>query len=462
MISHKKMTIHQKKIFASICACLLLVVMIGSIFAGILININGIGTKDNPKKIYSTKQLEELKDKGDIYVRLMKNLTFSASLEDFCGVIYGDGHTLQMENNNLNSIFENFSGSIENVKLSYKDLDKTISASTSLLVKTNTGTLKNISLTLSGMVNIDSESAVYLSLLASNNYGNIENCSATVNAQILSNNNSSFFSVFATSNSGKISGCCVLENSTINCANTSLSAIVAQNNSSGEIFSCTNYAEMSLSSDLTNYKPKLSGIVINNNGLIQNCINNSSLSILDASENSSNYAFIGGICVENNYNITHSKNAGNITIQTVDRGVCAGGITACTPVYLLLRPTAQILNCAVNCNINVTKEQDDIECYVGGIAGYFEGRIADSYSLATFTQGYDESKKYIVGMAVGKTELKRDIFGQYYVDLSTSNVLCLSVENVSLPLASPSAAEVSGLDITECSRSEIENSDIYW
>ena len=452
-ISHKKISLHQKKLFATICASVLLIVMLSSGVIGIVININGLGTKDNPKKIYNVNQLVEVKDKSDFYVRLMNDLTFSSSIDDFAGVIYGDGHTISMQENTLKPFFEKFSGTLENVKIACENIEKNLSNSTCLLTQINIGTLKNISLSFSGSVNIESENAIYFSLFANNNNGSMEQCYANINAQIFSNNASSFFSVFTTFNSGSVKYCSVCENSDLSLSNISASTVSIQNNLGGEILDCESSVEMSLSSTLSNSTPALSGIVIKNYGTIQNCINNSSLSLFDTSEDLSGSTYIGGVCVENCNSIVHSKNTGKITAETTNKVIYCGGITAHAQAYLLY--TAQISNCAVKCSIEVSKENDNTSCFCGGIAGYMEGNITNTYSLATFERGYSESEKYIIGSAVGATST----FFQY-VNISALNVLCLSVENVSLPLAYPSS--VTGLDIQERSQSEIENSSIYW
>ena len=285
------------------------------------------------------------------------------------------------------------------------------------------------------------------------------------NAEVNSaNTKDNLVSFIAVDNYGTISSCDVIEGSSIISNNVDVGGIVSQNFANANISSCNNHASLCQNTSSNAWSPNVGGIATLNLGTITNSINYGSLTANHSGEEKTNSGvFIGGISAQNYSVIEHCKNVGNIISTTNVIAIYAGGITGYTAQQNYNSPT--INSCASTGNFDLTKTDNDIFMYCGGISGFMVGIITNCYSTATYSQSYSQDNKNAIGLLVGASRIQ-DI----YISLNISNDHCVLIEQTTKPVAVVfnifnyySYVENLEADITiHSSEQEIEQTDVYW
>ena len=127
-----------------------------------------------------------------------------------------------------------------------------------------------------------------------------------------------------------------------------------------------------------------------------------------------------------------------------------------------------VSKCGFNGNIESNKTNTDTFALCGGIAGFMIGTLIDSYSIATFTNGYDKDNSYMPALVIGGSYYAQSFFGTN-IYLSISNIHTSPTDNVDKPLAiifgnsGPQYIEDLNADIFIHSEiSDVESSNVYW
>jgi hypothetical protein len=278
-------------------------------------------------------------------------------------------------------------------------------------------------------------------------------------------NGNAYVSGIAGVNNGTISACEVLAGSQFEATDVDVCGIVAKNSKDANISSCNNSATIKQNSIKEGWSPNVSGIALNNYGAITNCYNFATLEVTSSYDNESNSAaaYIGGICAINNGRITHCLNKGDLTATTKYVEVYCGGICAYSSSYNdgVDVVSSYIQTSGVDCNINATTEGENTHAFVGGISGFCYGGVESCYSLATFSEAYNESK-YHTGTFVGAV-----YFNGFYVYITSQNNYVLSADNVEYQLGSLVNNGIyggnnlsSGVVVT--GEDQIKNSEVFW
>ncbi len=413
----------------AVCCSLVFV----TIFSAILLTLNfttGLGSPNNPYKIYTTKQLQSALNSDAHYV-----LTKDFELDE--GTLYpevkctidGNGYTLSLLTIPNRALIDTNKGTIKNLNIVYPATTKNISTSLSLLVKNNEGTLANININ-SGDLNLNCSKStlenIYISGVANNNTGVIDNCSAQFVSNITtSGNGECFISGVAGENSGTIKNSTFTGSSSVTANEADISGIVNNNSLNGKVVNCKNHAQLTQVSEVDEWSPTIAGIALTNYGTIDNSINFGELTVTSNNtlENAQGNIFVGGISANNFGTITKCLNKGNINSTSKRLITYAGGIVSYasywvennTPHYPVLN------NCGASGIINVTSEYEKAYAFVGGIGGSFQyGDIIDCFSLSDFTTLADE-EKYFIGLLFGSSYVESDFWGYSYIQVAPTN-----------------------------------------
>ena len=426
--------------------------------------VYGFGTDASPRLINSLKQLISL-DGKELVAKLNTNLIITdETIENFKSTLYGNNKTIELQKGYNGNFISTLTGTIQDINLTYENEQFEITEDFSLLVKTNNGILKNITIDSNILATVNSSENVYISTLAIENNGTITNCTITLNASIQSNtNNDTYLSIISGINNGIISNCKTSETN-ISTRNIDISGIATFNTSS--ITNCINNTILNQTSDLEAWSPNVAGIVLNNSGTIMDCINLADIQVVSTSTNAETSVFAGGICSVNTNTITHCKSNCNIITNSDSAITYAGGIVA----YMSSNSFADTIvsHCGFNGNIESSKTNTDTFVLSGGIAGFMIGTLTDSYSVGTFTNGYDKENSYMSALLIGGSYYTQSFFSTN-IYLNINNVHTLSTINVEKPLAIISGnsgtqyIENLNADIYIHSElSDIESSNVYW
>lgn len=409
-----------------------------------IINANtGLGISSSPFIIYTDAQFyKALNNKGNY--ELNSNLTIDKSINNinFNGKLNGNNYTLYIKNTSSNYLILNNSGIIENLNIVYLDVEKEISSSFSLLAQTNSGEINNVNITCSNLnLNcVKSKSKdIYISGFANTNSGTIDNCKININAEVDSiNDGECYISGFVGINKGKLKNCIFDENSFIKTKEVDSAAFSITNELKGDINNCKNKADITQESNKNKWSPTIAGIVLTNYGNIYNSFNYANLKIISTNdeEEQEGNVFLGGICAMNYSEISKCLSKGELLVESKKIAVYCGGITAYSQNNVKedkILTSPYILDCGVDCNINIITEYEKAYVFAGGITGYLEsGKLFNCYSLATFTTKYDETK-YFFGTGIGLAYY--DVwFINIYFDFIPSNVYLLYQENIAIQI----------------------------
>ena len=469
-ISHKKLSRQTKlTLLISNVSFLFVAVLITAILL-VVSNIYGLGTLHSPKKISNATQFASLSNKG-CYATLLEDIVLedSTTLNNFSGTIFGNDKTITINYDYDDFLINKLSGKIQNVNIVFKnDISKTLSQNLSLLANENNGEIKNINIVVENKINFtfDGEKTYFSGLCITNNKY-IKNCSVQFNAEVNSaNTKDNLVSFIAVDNYGTISSCDVLEGSSIISNNVDVGGIVSQNFANANISSCNNHASLCQNTSSNAWSPNVAGIATLNLGTITNSINYGSLTANHSGEEKTNSGvFIGGISAQNYSVIEHCKNIGDIISSTNVITIYAGGIAGYTAQQNNSNPT--ITSCGSIGNFNLTKIDDTVFMFCGGISGFMVGMITNCYSIATYCQSYSQEKSNMIGLLIGASSGQAFLSVQIYLDISNDH--CLLTEQSTKPVAIVYTnmgyiyVENLDADITiHATKQDVEQTDVYW
>ena len=412
-ISNKKIKISAKKLSKKAKKTIILTnivtfsaAAICGIIVLIMVNVFGLGTAASPRKIYSENQFAKFVSRNCSYISLQNDIELNNPLciEKYEGVIYGNDKTITLSYDYNASMFNDFDGEAYDLNILNKDENITISSDLALFCTNNNGTIKNVKITYSGNLNFSSENdSTFFSGIAVNNYNLIDNCCAMFNANAISNTNKdTFVSAICSINYSTLSNCVVLENSAIETTNTDTAGLCIYNAYGQLISNCKNYADITQNVSSSTWSPAISGVIVNNIGIIENCYNNGKLKINVAAEaTASTYIAIGGICASNYARVYHSKNCGDISATCKNLTTYAGGICGYVNTNGAV-DNPSVDSCISDCELSFTKN-DNVWLYCGGIAGYMRGVVSNCCSASTFTNQFNKEKKVMSALMIGVT-----------------------------------------------------------
>ena len=477
-ISHKKLS-HKQKLTLLISNCsLACLILITSLTLLIIANLYGLGTSFSPRKIFNENDLLKLNGKS-CYATLLNNLTFDNdySLDNFSGTLYGNDKTITINSGYSSYLIQKLNGKVENLNVIYtSNIQKTLNGNYGLFVEENNGEINNIKINCALPIKISNETGIITFCgIATTNNKYIHNCEidfdAEINSSTTADNSASFVTI---SNYGIISNCNVKETAKLKTINVDVGGMCCVNYADAEISSCENNAEISQSTENDGWSPNVAGISVVNFGSISNSINNGKLNCEHSTQTKANSSiFVGGIVAQNFDLINHCKNNSDISVKSKVISIHAGGITSYSAVQN--GSVTKLSGCASITHFDITKEDDTVFAYCGGLAGYMSGssvylvgEILDCYSCCEFEQIYSQEKQNMFALMVGASS-GQAYFGNINIFLQISNIHCLLSEKSDKPLAivytsmGYSYVETLNADITIHSDiTEIEQLDIYW
>ena len=346
------------------------------------------GTEEHPYVIRNGESFENLISET-AYSELDADITISALDKDYTGVLNGNHHTITI-NDFTKPLFENMKGYIKDLTIVINNCTLNAEDHLSPVCVNNDGTLENVSVVINNCtINIinnvtESGNSRYVGLICARNYGNIKSCKVTVNNLTLNgvSNVNGCFGAIAGYNSNIVDGCATLEGNIVS-DTIDLGGIVGENAQTGNVLNCTNNANIKQETTVVTWSPNVAGIVYMNYGLIQNCINNGTISAYQTGETTDNLnVFAAGITCVNNYVINHCKNTGDIVVESKSSIVFMGGICAYSRAEnMFSRP--EIDNCG-SIGKAIIKNNENLDTYCGGIIG-FNGSCIVTYAFTSWT-----------------------------------------------------------------------------
>ena len=331
-IQNKKQSKTQKLLICFVS----LILFVSSLFSGFslaFVGINsGLGTKSSPITISTEEEFVSALESGKKNFVLDSDITINKELnvENFSGVIDGDGHTIELEYDFNDEIITNLSGTIKNIAIIIQDINKEISQNFAILTENNGGNIENVQIYCSELnIESNSEKDVYVSIFSNLNSGSIVNSTANIPSLSVTNKVSTncYYSAFAGVNNGTISNCITgAGDGTFDTVDAG--GIVAINN--GEVSLSTNNMNLLQTSSSNEWNPNTAGVVLTNNNLISKCINNGDVSSVSTAdtviEDTISFVFAGGIVCDNAGTVSHSRNFGDISASGNISYSYAGGI----------------------------------------------------------------------------------------------------------------------------------------
>ena len=409
-----------------------------TIFVSLLLTLNftiGLGTANNPYKIYTEKQFLSAFN-STAYYQLENNLQLdNINIDTFKGKLDGNNKLITMTSIPTNYLIATNKGSIKNLQITYPETTVDTTTSISLLVKENKGTIDNIKITCGDLtINCKKSSAedIYITGIAKNNSGLIDNCSVQFACNIITTGNGEcFVSGIAGENLGTIRNTNFENNCSISSNEADLSGIVITNTKSGKINNCHNLADLHQTSQIDEWSPTVAGIALTNYGTIDHSINKGHLSVTSTNDRTTAQGniFVGGISANNFGSISKCLNKGDITTNSIRLITYAGGIVGYSSYWtekdIAYYPLLD--NCGATGTISVTTENENAFAFTGGIGGSYQyGEIIDCFSITEFINSATEDK-YFFGLLLGSSYL--DVwFNNIY--LSPSNIYLAYSDNV--------------------------------
>ena len=441
----------------SLILCLAFVVLVTCLYSAIGLT-SGLGMSFSVAKIYNENQLASALNGSGCY-QLMRNIeiTNMYSHNVFNGTLIGNNYSIIVKNDKIKNILKTNNGRVLNLNIVYGNIVEDIDSSVGLLTLNNSGNIVGVNISVSSLnVNCTkSNNDIFITSLAVNNSGIIDNCSLAINGNVESKGNGECsLSAFVGINDGVIRNCVVRDGSILSGVEVDIAGIVAINNVDGNIENCSNYATISQASSRDGWSPTVAGIALTNYGEIISSNNIADITAQSNNDgsNASGNIMVGGIASINYGTISDCLSRGELIAQSKKIIVYCGGITAYSTYYTSDSGTSvpAIEDCGVEGNINVSNEYEEGFVFAGGISGYLYGNVSKSYSLSTFTNGFDEKKSFI-GLFVGGVYLQYGIFGGGTICVNASGNDVLFADNVSYQLGaliSGSTIAKVGYDLT--------------
>ena len=448
-------------IIVSTFVCCVLIVL-SSLFL-YFTNLVPNGTQDHPYVIRSGESFANLVDET-AYVDLDADITVDALDKDYTGNFNGNNHTITI-NNFSEPLFNNMKGYIHDLTIVMNNCTLNAEDHLAPVCIDNDGTLENVSVVINSctinIVNNVTESGTsrYVGLICARNYGNIKSCKVTVNNLALNGvgNVNTCFGAIAGYNNYVVDGCSTLEGN-ITSDTIDMGGIVGENTQTGSVLNCTNDANIKQETSLLTWSPNVAGIVYMNDGLIQNCINNGTISAYQTGETTDTLnVFAAGIACVNNYVIMHCKNTGDIVVESKSSIVFMGGICGYSRAQNMYnRP--QIESCG-SIGKAIIKNNESLNTYCGGIIG-FNGSSIVTYAFTSWTLETDMDTTNIYSGGICGLINGMNSQGNYYV--KTDGIIAIAAlvnafDNI-VRLENDDGTYITSVDSFE----ELRKTEAYW
>ena len=424
-VGFKPLTSVQKKNYkwGMALSLVCVVLFISSLF---MFNIfTGLATANSPFKIYSQAHLYSALNSSGNYV-LASNIELNNFKGNsiFSGTLDGAGYKISVKSLSDNQLLQDNKGTLKNLNITYPAIQKNITTSFSLLSQTNSGVVSNVNVAAENItLNTTTlvKEVLNVSAVANKNTGTIENCVIDLNAEVNANGGGeTFVAGVCADNAGTINNCKLSGN--VGASEADVAGICVNNQINSTIDGCINSATLMQTSEHNEWNPSLSGVALNNWGSVKNCGNTANLSVVsnNASLNAQGTAFLGGIVAYNYSEINHCKNTGNLSVSTKNIVAYCAGIFAHSTYWVTednktIMP--EILNCGVECEIEVVTNHEYAFAFSGGLGGFLYGKLNNCFSAVNFKTDYNK-EKYYVGTALGSS----------YYDF-WSDYICLEAQN---------------------------------
>ena len=432
-ISRKKLS-GKRKLYALTAIILACVMMALSGGAWGIVRFFGEGSAKNPFKISSERQLIEAFEREEKHFVLAKDITLTSSWrpKEFEGSLDGNGHTVYAKGKMKEGFLSKLTGSVSNINFDFGKIKADIADNTAFVVKSNFGTIKNISVEVSAeLAETNEEQSVYVSCLAHENNGEINGCK--ISAQITMTGNGAsdtFLCGVAAINNGSVIDCSTAQGSVFSADTVDLAGIAAQNSNTGTVSRCVNNAEIFQTSSNSNWLPNSAGVVLTNSGEINNCVNNGKVTSVSTATENLLEAYAGGIACVNNNKIRKSKNTGDITAKAEVFHVYAGGVAAVADSYSSIENSCSYGKITVA----LADKDNNIFLFAGGIAGRGYGAIKDCFTACQFeTDNPQAQYKAFAGGITGVAYYYSTVSqNNYYTVKSASiyGIACILLDNV--------------------------------
>lgn len=385
----------------------------------------GDGSADAPILVSNAEQfLFAAGDTQKRYFRLTEDIVIDASAYDGLNVLSDidcDGHTVKVLSDG-SPLFEDISGKLRNGIFDFGEINIEYSTDSALLTRTVTGAAERITLKANGsLTDTSGNETVYFGCLAVENSGSVNYVTAELGLKVTGASaggesaGDSFFAGIVAVNSGSVAYCSVTENSVVKLDTADGAGIVAENKANGRVLDSTNAAAISQTSSYAMWSPNSSGVVLNNYGTVNNCVNSGDVTVsseatkeaveeeMDKLGVTGNIAvYAGGVVCTNYGTLRHSKNTGDVSASSLYSYIYAGGVAAANTAHS--GGSASIDNCASLGTLSMSCAEADnigegdtltVFLFGGGIAGYFatyesySATATNSYSTMSFTHsGY--------------------------------------------------------------------------
>ena len=367
---------------------------------------------DTPEKTIEVSSFEQIDFESDNSYLLTDDLTLSytESIIDTKCEIDGNEKKITVANFDGTTLFETFSGKIENVTFDFSNVDFTINKAKGLFCNVNEGTISNVKFLINGKIKtvVPTETSDvpvanddvlfnYYSLLYKNytsfavvsfiNNGLIDGCSVE-NTLALSGETSanSSYAGFSMINNATINACAI--SGTINSNTVDLSGIVNYNRYL--VKGCVNQCKLSQSGSGESWSPIVAGIAQTNysvsifvNAQISDCTNNATLEATSSTDTLTEIK-ISGILFENlGGSVINCNNLGSISANGKVSNAIVAGIAVRNDYSITF---GQIDSCVNNAKIEVSVAKGTI--MVSAISAYNQS--------STITKCTNDSKGDIV------------------------------------------------------------------
>lgn len=376
----------------------------------------GRGSSEKPYKVYTERQLTTAMKSSKSYI-LAKDITLESTWQriDFSGALNGNGHSIYVGDKINNGMINELSGSLLNIKFVFSDLDIAFTKKKGFITQINNGVIDDVHIDVKGNFTEDNEEEnIYVSFLAYENNGEIK--SSSINGDITFIGNGSkdvYFSGIASINKGTITDCFTTEKSKFITDTVDVAGLVTENGEEGIVKGCVNNAEIKQQSASNSWLPNASGVVLINNGEINECLNNGNITGISTAEESKLDVYVGGIVCVNLNSVIKCKNNANIIANTENYNIYAGGIVSLNNInYATVNNSCSYGEISIFSHIT-----ENVFLFAGGIAGRSTGRVVNSYSASKVTTTNEDNENAYLGGIFGTFDYNT-AFSQnnYYVE----------------------------------------------
>ena len=329
-------------VISSISSVALCVAIVALVLALILPTLVGGDSQTDPFLVKGNNQAESLFAHDAIkFSSLQTDATVKGNYGNFSGEIEGNGKTVVVDGNYL---FTEFSGVIKNITLVFTK-DQSIKENSALFAKTNTGELDNVTIKFvdkkvsyahkEGISDQERSEGVKFIPFVLENIGVLKNCNLEISATLEGESSTNgYFAGFVSVNKGLLENCKILPSSSIQASCVDMGGLCITNDQQGVLKNCENNASLTQKSNSTGWNPNTAGIVVTNDGLLENCKNSGDITsiIEETSGESALESIATGCVINNNGEITGFVNEGKITSEnsllgdSITPSAYAGGI----------------------------------------------------------------------------------------------------------------------------------------